>query len=306
MFKSFSGEKNLLKISVFVALFLAIFGVIWGTLVSSQIIFFDGLYSFVSVMLSLLSLLVAQFIKKSDRMRFPYGKEMLEPVVIIIKYGVILLLCIITLITATLSLLSGGQETSVGWALIFAFVNTIGCVAVFILLNKNKGESGFIQAEANQWKMDTLISAAVLVGFITAVLISFTPFEYLVPYVDPVMVLIVVGYFLKTPIIEMAKAFRELLEMSPDQSIETKFKKAITPIESKYQINESILRIAKVGNKLFIDIDFILGPQSKRVTIADQDKIREQIIRHTGDLEYKKWLTVSFTNDRKWAQKDLA
>ncbi|MDT8860789.1 cation transporter [Alkalihalobacillus sp. MEB130] len=306
MFKSFAGEKNLLKISVFVALFFAIFGVVWGSLVSSQIIFFDGLYSLVSVMLSLLSLLVAQFIKKNDRMRFPYGKEMLEPVVIIIKYGVIFLLCIITLITAIVSLLSGGQDTRVGPALIFAFVNTIGCVAVFILLNKNKDKSGFIKAEANQWKMDSLISGAVLFGFISAVLISYTPYEYLVPYVDPVMVLIVIGYFLKTPIVEMTKAFREVLEMSPDQSIEAKFKKVITPIEKKYQISESILRIAKVGNKLFIDIDFILGPQSKMVTIADQDKIREQIIQHTRDLVYKKWLTVSFTNDKKWAQKDLA
>ncbi|WP_052144530.1 cation diffusion facilitator family transporter [Halalkalibacter okhensis] len=306
MLKSFAGEKNLLKISVFVALFFAIFGVIWGSLVSSQIIFFDGLYSLVSVILSLLSLLVAQFIKKGDKMSFPYGKEMLEPVVIIIKYAVILLLCIITLITAIVSLLSGGQETSVGQALIFAFVNTIGCVGVFILLTKNKGESGFVQAEANQWKMDTLISGAVLIGFITALLISFTPFKYLVPYVDPVMVLIVVGYFLKTPIVEITKTFREVLEMSADQSIEAKIKKVITPIESKYQISESILRIAKVGNKLFIDIDFILGPQSKMVTIADQDKIREEIIQHTKDLVYKKWLTVSFTNDKKWAEKVFA
>ncbi|KHF41528.1 hypothetical protein LQ50_02070 [Halalkalibacter okhensis] len=269
-------------------------------------IFFDGLYSLVSVILSLLSLLVAQFIKKGDKMSFPYGKEMLEPVVIIIKYAVILLLCIITLITAIVSLLSGGQETSVGQALIFAFVNTIGCVGVFILLTKNKGESGFVQAEANQWKMDTLISGAVLIGFITALLISFTPFKYLVPYVDPVMVLIVVGYFLKTPIVEITKTFREVLEMSADQSIEAKIKKVITPIESKYQISESILRIAKVGNKLFIDIDFILGPQSKMVTIADQDKIREEIIQHTKDLVYKKWLTVSFTNDKKWAEKVFA
>lgn len=306
MFKSFYGERSLLQISVFVALFMAIFGIVWGSLVSSQIIIFDGMYSLVSVMLSLLSLLVAQFIKKSDRMRFPYGKEMLEPVVILIKYAVILLICIVTLLTATVSLLTGGQETVVGQALIFAFVNTIGCAGVFILLIKSKKQSGFIQAEANQWKMDTLISSAVLIGFIAAVLISFTRYEYLVPYVDPVMVLLVVGFFLKVPIVEMTKAFREVLEMSPHQSIEAKFKKAITPIENKYLISESILRIAKVGNKLFIEIDFILGPQSKRVTIADQDKIREEIIQHTGDVVYNKWLTVSFTNDKKWAQKDFA
>ncbi|MDQ0257825.1 cation diffusion facilitator family transporter [Evansella vedderi] len=306
MFKSLASESKLLKISVLVALFFAILGVVWGKLVSSQLILFDGLYSLVSVMLSLLSLLVAQYIKKNDTKRFPYGKEMLEPVVIIIKYAVILILCIVTVITAIESLLSGGRETSVGQALIFAVVNTIGCVGVYFLLNKNKDRSGFIQAEANQWKMDTLISGAVLLGFFTAVIISFTSYQFLIPYVDPLMVLIVAGYFIKVPIVEITRAFREVLEMSPDQVIETNFKKVVNSIETRYQINESILRIAKVGNKLFIEIDFILNPQSKIVTIADQDKVREEIIQQTKGLVYKKWLTVSFTNDKRWAQKDLA
>lgn len=300
-----ASEKKLLKLSVFGALFFAILGIVWGTLISSYLIIFDGLYSFVSVMLSLLSLLVAQYISKSDSRRFPFGKEMLEPVVIIVKYAAILILCLLSVLAAIDAMLSGGREINVGHALIFAVVNTVGCAGVYFLLKKNKAKSGFIQAEANQWRMDTLLSTAVLVGFFFAVLLSFTPYQSVIPYVDPLMVLLVAGYFLKVPITEMSKAFREVLEMSPDQPIQTRFKEVTTSIEARYNIQESIVRIAKVGNKLFIEIDFILDEHSKSVTISEQDEIREEIFQHTKDVGYKKWLTVSFTNEKKWAEKRL-
>lgn len=303
MFGKSINEKKLLWISVIAALIFALVGIVWGIAISSQIILFDGAYSFISVLLSLTSLLVARYIQQSDAIRFPYGKEMLEPLVIIVKYSIILVLCIAAISAAIESLVSGGREVSIGHALVFAAISTLGCAAVYWMLNRHKKNSGFIRAEANQWKMDTLLSAAVLFGFAAAWVVSLTPYRYLMPYVDPLMVLLVVGYFLKTPIREIAKSFKEVLEMTPDRDIETEFKKAVQAIESRYQIPESIVRVAKVGNKLFIDVDFILGPQSKIVTTVDQDEVRAEITRNTSAVGYKKWLTVSFTHDAKWAKK---
>jgi predicted Co/Zn/Cd cation transporter (cation efflux family) len=303
MLNTLALEKKLLTLSVIGALLFALIGIVWGIMSSSQMIFFDGVYSFISVILSMFSLLMAQFMTKSDIRRFPYGKEVLEPISIIVKYTAILILCIVAVISAIQAILSGGRDISLGFALLYSFLSTVGCWIVYVLLNKRKMLSGFIMAEANQWKMDTLLSAAVLLGFLIASLISHTSYSALIPYVDPLMVLLVMGYFLKVPIVEIIKALREVLDMAPAQFIQKKVKEVTDNIQNHYQIEESILRISKAGNMLYIEIDFVLNKESKIQTVADQDKIREEISEQTKSLNYKKWLTVSFTNNKKWASK---
>ena len=62
-----------------------------------------------------------------------------------------------------------------------------------------------------------------------------------------------------------------------------------------------MIRTSKVGEKLYIEIDFILDTKSGAQTVAEHDTIREEIATKIDDLEYTKWLTISFTQNRKWA-----
>ncbi|MBU8907692.1 cation transporter [Desertibacillus haloalkaliphilus] len=210
MHRSYALEKKWLQMSVFGGLLFAILGIILGLLIQSQMVLFDGLYSFISVILSLLSLLAAQVIEKGDKSRFPYRKDMLEPVVIIIKYVAILLLCVTAIYSAFEALLSGGRETNVSYALLYSLISTVGCWGMYIFLKKHKKNSGLIGAEANQWRMDTLLSAAVLVGFFIAVALSFTSYTSVIPYIDPLMVLVAAGYFLKIPVVEITRALKQM------------------------------------------------------------------------------------------------
>ncbi|ARK28568.1 cation diffusion facilitator family transporter [Halalkalibacter krulwichiae] len=299
---SYTLQNKLLKLSVYGALLLAIIGIVIGYLVSSQMVLFDGLYSFISVILSFLSLYTANYIRKKDIKRFPFGKEMLEPIVIIIKYLVILLLTFSALVSSFITVFNGGRETVVEFALLYALVSTIVCWAIYACLQKHsKEEYGLIKAEANQWRMDMYLSGAVLIGFLFASLLSLTPYSHIIPYVDPLMVILVASYFVKVPITEMAKAIKEVLEMAPAQAIEEKYQDVVFSIEKTYKVEQSYLRMSKVGSKLYVEIDFILNNQSDILTIDDQDFIREQIDQQTKELKYEKWVTVCFTKNRKWA-----
>jgi predicted Co/Zn/Cd cation transporter (cation efflux family) len=62
-------EKSLLKISVYGALFFAFLAIIWGVFENSKIILFDGVYSLISVGLSIISLITASYMKKQDQIR---------------------------------------------------------------------------------------------------------------------------------------------------------------------------------------------------------------------------------------------
>ncbi|GAE31292.1 cation diffusion facilitator family transporter [Alkalihalobacillus hemicellulosilyticus] len=298
---SHKKEKQLLQLSIYGALLLAVIAIIWGFLISSQMVVFDGLYSLISVKLSFLSLLSANFIRKRDSKRFPFGKQMVEPIVLLVKYTAILLLCITAIISSGMTLFSGGAEVNFGYAMLYALLSTVLCFGVYMHLKKESSQLGFVQAEANQWKMDMYLSAAVLLGFIVALLVSSTSYAHFTPYIDPLMVIIVAGAFLKVPITEMVKACREILEMAPEESIQANYEQLFNTIKQEEKIEKMYVRLAKVGGTLFVEVDFILNEHSLIQTVDQQDDIREKIKRATDHLPYQKWLTISFTKDEKWA-----
>ncbi|MDV2885099.1 hypothetical protein BTR22_09255 [Alkalihalophilus pseudofirmus] len=297
------SEKRVLMISVYGALLFAVIGVVWGLIINSQMILFDGAYSFISVVLSLMSLLGAAYIKKQDEKRFPFGKEVLEPIIIIVKYSIILVLCIVALASSGYDLFTGGRAVDPGYALVYSILSTVGCAVVLYFLSQKKktSQSGFIEAEQKQWLMDTLLSGAVLVGFLGATIVSYTQYAAYVAYIDPLMVLLVSLYCLKLPYVMIRDNIREVLEMSPAQPLQTHILKLVEETETKYRFVESVTRTSKVGEKLYIEIDFILDPSSKAQTVREHDEIREEINLKMKDIHYTKWLTVSFTQDRKWA-----
>ncbi|MFH1878498.1 MAG: hypothetical protein ABH883_06805 [Candidatus Omnitrophota bacterium] len=63
-------EQHILILSVSAALFFAVFGLVWGALAWSQMFIFDGIYSFISVIMASLSVYVAEIMKSSDTRNF--------------------------------------------------------------------------------------------------------------------------------------------------------------------------------------------------------------------------------------------
>lgn len=303
MENKFAKEHHLLKVSVYGALLFAIFAIVWGVFVHSKIILFDGVYSLISVGLSSISLVTAAYMQKQDFDRFPYGKEMIEPVIILGKFLVITILCLFSMFSGISTMLSGGQEVSVGSGLIYSFIATLGCYFFYFFLHKkvDKFESGLVEAEAQQWLLDTYLSLAVLIGFLLAYGMGFTQYDYLMPYMDPLMVVLVSGYFVKVPITNMGRQIKEVLDMKAEDKYMVLCKKIVDGIESKYGFSESFLRVSKSGTKLFIEIDFVVAQGGWQPNLEDQDLIRQEIIDQMRPITLKKWLNVAFTLDRKWA-----
>ncbi|WP_142996769.1 hypothetical protein [Alteribacter keqinensis] len=96
------------------------------------------------------------------------------------------------------------------------------------------------------------------------------------PYADPLMVMLVSGYFVKVPLLSIKEQLKEVLEMAPEEGIQTEIEKTSSHIKEKYGFDESILRVSKVGSKLFIEVDFIVDTHKWEPSIKDQDRIREE------------------------------
>ena len=93
-------EQGTLKFSIALTVFLGVLGVASGLVTDSQAIIFDGMYSFVDVVPTVVSLLVVKLIARGTSHRFQYGFWHLEPLVAVLRDSILVVACIYAAIDA--------------------------------------------------------------------------------------------------------------------------------------------------------------------------------------------------------------
>lgn len=296
-------EQNMLKFSAVGGLFFAVLGLGWGLAISSDMILFDGLYSLISLFLAIVAIFMAKYIEKKDDFKFPFGKGMLEPITVAFKSIVLIVMCSMTLLNAIKELLNGGNQIDTSSALGYSLISSIGCAVVFIIMNKEgkKLSSDILKAESNQWLMDTVLSVAVLIGFVISIIMSKTSLAYLTKYVDPFMVVMSASLFLRVPIVTLLGSFKEIVNGNANEEINSQIGSIVKNIEDEYNFQDSYTRVSKIGRELRIEIDFIFNDESNLDNLKEMDEVREKVYNDMRSLNFKKWLNINFTGDKKWA-----
>ncbi len=252
MLKFIARENMALTLSAFAAGLFALAGISWGLWIDSLVILFDGAYSLVSLALSLLSLYAARVVRRPASEDYPFGHGAVEPLVIAVKGLVIALVCVLSMISALVSLFEGGRPVDADMALVFAAVSVAGCFAVWLYLVWANGRtgSGLLLAEHRQWLMDTALSAAVLVGFGAAWWLEQSRWSALAVYADPLMMVLISGYFVTVPLKMLTGAVRELLRAAPPAGLTEEVHEALTSVG----LEPEQVRMAKVGPDLMLEI----------------------------------------------------
>jgi len=230
-------------------------------------IVFDGLYSFVSIGLSGLAVLALGFVRRGPDERFPWGREAAEPLVVILKAATLGALCVYAAVGGIVDLLNGGREVEVGWAIVYALIATAGSLAVGLVLRygtRSTSPEGagadLVRAEAAEWLGDALLSVGVLVGFLAALLLTEEGRPDIAAYIDPAMVVLVSVAFLVVPFRLIIGGLREVLSMSPSEEIQAQLRACVDDVQRHYRLQESFVRAAKVGGRMDIEVDFVVGP----------------------------------------------
>jgi cation diffusion facilitator family transporter len=295
-------DQRLLMISIWASAGFAVLSSVWGILSGSSMIVFDGVYSFVSIGLSVLAVLALRFSRRGADERFPWGRDAAEPLVVVIKAATLGALCAYAAIGGIVDIVNGGREVAVGSAVVYAAVATLGGLAVGLVLRRaTRDGSDLVRAEAAEWLGDTLLSLGVLIGFLVAYVLVAAGRADVAAYVDPVMVTVVSLAFLWVPIKLIISSLREILSMAPEAEVLDKLRACVVAVEERYAFSESFLRASKVGNRMDIEIDFVVGAESPVRTIADSDTVREDLYEQLAALGYERSVVVTFTADPRWA-----
>ncbi|MBY7807599.1 cation diffusion facilitator family transporter [Vibrio fluvialis] len=291
------NENRVLTLSALFASMFAGGGLIVGLLVGSLVIMFDGVYSLVSLLLTLLSLVAARYIRKPSDAQFPFGRAVFEPAVIAVKGAVILLIVSYSLYSAIGSMFTGGRPVDASVATAFGAINVVGCgLAWWYMKSLDKRHaSGLIDAEVKQWQMDTMLSVAVTAGFVIAWLMTLTPMAKYAVYADPMMMLAMSFYFIKVPFEMLRSAMREIFLMAPSKEICQTVDQSVVAAGKESEQDIELAGVTKVGHELWVDVD-IYPDSSEVILVEDIEQTRNTIEKRLSKLPLKLQITVNIAS----------
>lgn len=298
-------EAHLLRFSVYGAIFFALLGLVWGVAIRSQMIVFDGIYSFISVITASVSVFAAFCMQKGEDRAFPFGRWQMEPMAIVLKSLVLIALCLNAIFMAVYSLMTGGVEVNVASGAAYSFLGAAGCIAGWVYISRQRkkaGDSGLVESEAMQWLMDGLLSAAILAGFLIAFFLEFTAWASYARYADPVMTLAAAVFFLRTPLVALIQGVRDLLLMSPDTKIRERSRVVLGEIAREEGFCEVRIGVGQTGQILFFTVTYLNGSSERKISIGEMDRVIGETERRLAELfDQPRQVSVCFTADPRWA-----
>ncbi|RED23014.1 putative Co/Zn/Cd cation transporter (cation efflux family) [Rhodopseudomonas thermotolerans] len=307
-----SDERGVLRTSIAVTFLISFLGIGFGLFSGSFAIAFDGVYSLIDAGMSLLSLIVvnlitsyavADHLSRKLRERFSFGLWHLEPMVLGLNGTLLISAAVYALVTAIGSLLSGGRHLEFGWAVIYAAVTVIVCAGIAAVewrANRKIG-SEFVRLDVRGWTMSAGISAALLIAFMIGLAVQGTSWQWISPYIDPVVLAAVCILIIPLPISTVRQALADIFLVTPID-----LKKHLDTVAAAFVAKHGFLSyrayVARVGRSKEIELYFIVPADAPARTIGEWDALRDEIGDLVGDDGPNRWLTVVFTGDPEWAE----
>jgi predicted Co/Zn/Cd cation transporter (cation efflux family) len=296
-------ERSLLLFSVWMGVLFAVLGVFWGLAIQSGVILFDGIYSGFSIILSILSIIALHLVNQPDDHSFQFGRMAFEPLVVALKSIVIVGVCSYGIVTSSIQILHGGSaSTNSLLGMLYALISIAACLFSWLYLRLHGKEMpDLVQAESEQWLIDTVISGIVLLSFVASYFLSRTRLHQVVPYIDPGIVVLASAYFVRLPLSRFVSSMGELLMMAPASDVQEQLRARIDAIVKAHRFVDAVVRSSKVGRELAVDITFLAPADSGSVEFDELDRIRAEVQQSLSELGYGLWMNILFTKDRRWA-----
>jgi len=281
-------------------LIYSIMSIVCGWLFHSSIIMLDGFFTIISTVMSLVSLYIAKYIQKEDFVNFPFGKEVLAPLIVMINYIIILIVSVIGINDALAGMIMDHTiETDYVVGLVYAVISMFTCLVVVKLLARGAGSHQLITVEIKQWRFGMFFSLGVLVSFIVALLLEGLGYHRLSRLIDPLVSIGITLSFMVIAFKEIKQSLREVLNGTPKLAIKEKITSIITHSFSGYCIKQRVIRTAKVGDRLIVEIDVVITPDTVLDTVLEQDKLRHRLQTYLTAAchSHNIWLNLNFTGD---------
>ena len=123
-------ESGALRRSAWLYLFMALLGLGFAYVAESDAILLDGIYSFISLLMTFVAQRVSRLVQTPYTDRFHFGFAHFEPLLNVVRILLILAIATFAAAAAVIALLDGGRPLNAGSAVIYGVVAASGCLAM--------------------------------------------------------------------------------------------------------------------------------------------------------------------------------
>ncbi|WP_240002678.1 cation diffusion facilitator family transporter [Photobacterium kishitanii] len=296
-----SKERTALKLSLVGTVFVATLGISYGFYVGSNAILLDGMFSLLSMGMTGLNLYTAYLVTKPDDAQFQFGYAHFEPLISVVNGIVILVTCMFAFITGIQTILNGGHDIILKDALIYAVLSTISCFSIYAIESHiaSSVDSELVRIDSQEWLIDGILSAAILVGFISVIICNGLGYSKWNAYIDPILVTTLALFASILPIKVLCRNMKEVLLVAPQNGAQRHVDQVIAALSKEYGFDDYTHHFAKIGRQYDLEINILVKDDHKWPT-KRQDHIRQKIWDQLSDELGETWLSVSFTAQERW------
>lgn len=286
--------------SVIVALVISLVAVVGGLMVGSRIIIFDGVYGIVGLSLTWIALRASRAAASGPSAQYPFGRESLTPFAIVLQGVAMLGTLLLAAVDAVLVILDGGSDVAPLSVVIYGAFSAVVSAVFTAHLFRRAGGSELVRVEALQWRAGAVRNAVMVAGAAVAIGVSTTASSDLVRFLDPVLVLVAVVMLAPIPVRFLRSGIFELLEGAPPAEVQRRVAQIVEGIRARHELGEPLIRMSKLGRKLYVQIDIVVEPGTW--TIEGQDVVRRELLDALTELDYELWASIDLTTDRSLAE----
>lgn len=304
--EKFEVEKNAIKLVIVGDVLMAILGWTFYYLTHSQAILMDGIYPFIDLIAGLLTLRVATLITKQASQNQPFGYAIFEPLLNFIKGIMIMVVVIFATYASIYAIFHGGRHVVADIAVFYAVIaSTLGFGLSYVLFRMNKtAQSALISVDLQGWLIGAVLSLAVGISFAISIYIETTEYAYLVPYTDPVVILVLIALMLPMPWKILKENGMQIIGRFENTETSAKIEKLVRDELGDPMFMDLKMRYLQLGRSIYIQL-YIQMTADANFSLADADQFRNDIYaKLKSEYDYLA-IDVVFTADPVWVARSV-
>ena len=137
---------------------------------------------------------------------------------------------------------------------------------------------------------------ALLIAFAVGYMLDGSVYTWLLPYIDPAVLLLVGLALVPLPIRTLRSAVSEMLLMTPEDLLQ-EVERLADEVVNEERFSGHRAYAARVGRGTQIEIYFIVPTDQPPRRLEEMDAIRDRLGAAIGGDTRQRWLTIAFTTD---------
>ena len=270
--QAFLAEQRVLRLSMYTSLAMSVVGIAFAYLANSEVILLDGLFNAILFVMVSVGISIARRVNQGPDKSYHFGYGGYEPFLVLVRAALGLALMAFAALGAVQTILRGGSNVNGSLALIYSIVLATSCGMVAFRIYRVYRATGWptVYAEFMTWLLNGVISGSTGTALFFAGFLRGTSLDWLVPYADPILLLLMSVLLLPPPLGMLRQSFFELVGRAPDEPLESQ-RELERLIPDRF--SPRVVRVVRMGKSESVLLRAACDPKT---TVEQCDAVRRR------------------------------